>query len=360
MDESVKSSKEKAEESPQLPPLPGPLSDQSSLFPGFIAAIARQIMANSSIIILNITREFLQFWFRFPVKMFRPFAVNPYLVFNEMAGNQAASWKFIWKTSRKEGFRMLGLNVLPLLLANSLVGAVLFNTYTLSNHLLKSAKSNFYDSFASGAVAGATQSLLSNPLYRIQKSLEKDSHAVNRHKGVLSLYGNAYRNLPVKGWSRFTYLYKGVFYNLLRDCVGFSLFFGVFENTNYFGKKALAMYFKAPFYQRESRAEHFKHLKERPASLAFAQGLSTVVSGGMAGMAYQSFVYPLDTFHFQVKQLQKHYTQTNQFILAYRNLKKESIRSLFQGMGSTLLKAVPASAIGLFAYEVTSDYIAHF
>ncbi|KAJ3301260.1 hypothetical protein HDV03_001081 [Kappamyces sp. JEL0829] len=343
-----------------LPPLPGPL-ESPQLYPGLLAGIARQLVSNTSIILLGLTKEFLQYWFRFPVKMFRPYAVNPYTVFNEMAGQQA-TWSFIWRTSRKEGFKLLALNVVPLLLANSFVGAVLFNTYTLSHYLLREQSINVpIDAFLSGAIAGATQSFLANPLYRIQRSLEGNSHATHRHKGVVSLYKAAYLKLPA-GLPRLGYLYKGIQYNLFRDCVGFSLFFGTFENLSQLGNRAVARLFDVPRHslQRETR---FEHLAERPRPVAIAQGLVTVFSGGMAGAAYQSFVYPLDQLHLSVKLAKSTHPPSHpntRLDWAVDHVSRNGFRSLYNGMSTALLKAVPASAIGLFVYELSSDYIAQW
>ena len=333
-----------------LPPLPINNAEPTGYLPSILGSITRTIVSNLSIAAIAVSREVITWWFRAPIRFFRPYAISPYSVFNEL-NNGASSWRFIFETTRREGFNIVKLNVLPLLLLNSTIGMVLFNTYTISLHYLKSVQHSLLNPFACGFFAGTTQAIIANPLYRIQKSLSKTAHADNRRTGVLKLYLETYHNnLPKGGLEKLRYLYKGISYNLLKDSVGFALFFGTFESSSHLGKLMIRRIWG------ESASSHFfnnnKGSTARPRELAVASALVTISSGALAGAMITSFSYPMDRLKYETKKFE------NNMKSAVAHVHQNGgMGFLYRGISNVLLKSVPASSLGLFVYEVTSDWI---
>jgi hypothetical protein len=352
-------------ENQQLPQpiLIPPVIPPSAALPGLLAGFTRTLVTNFSIGIIGIFREAILWWFKVPIKMFRPYSVNPWMIFSELAEHQSKPYgpNFIHSTLKKEGFSILRLNVFPLMIANGLVGAVLFHSYTLSHNLLKRGGYNDYymSNFWAGAIAGFNQTLLSVPLDNLSKSIIKGEFLKHRHIGIHSKIYTNFIEMPFNKHQRFKYLYKGVRFNMMRyylidnrDTLGFSMFFGVFEGLQRTGRKFTN---KIWGYKHEPELSILK--SDRPLSLKVTNGFVVIMSGAFAGAAFQSMVYPLDVMQRQVMVVQ----HSNKLYLgintAIKMLKSNGVRFYYRGMGAKLIMAMPPSALGLFVYELSSDWI---
>jgi hypothetical protein len=142
--------------------------------------------------------------------MFRPYAVNPWLVLNQMAQSDGKTFSigYIRRVVQQEGWRMLGLNVLPLMVANGMVGVALFHSYTLaswktSNH------------FFGGGIAGMISTIIATPMDRVTQMMT--THVMqHRHIGVHQAAYKACKTLPRGFLARMTYLYRGIAFNSIR------------------------------------------------------------------------------------------------------------------------------------------------
>lgn len=188
--------------------------------PGLLAGFTRTLVTNFSLGIIGVFREAILWWFKVPIKMFRPYSVNPWMIFSELAEHQSQPYgpNFIRSTLKKEGFSILRLNVFPLMIANGLVGAVLFHSYTLSLNFLKRVGYNDYylSNFWAGALAGFNQTLLSVPLDNLSKPIMKGDVLKHRHIGIHSKIYNNFIQMPFNKNQRLKYLYNGVRFNMFR------------------------------------------------------------------------------------------------------------------------------------------------
>ncbi|KAJ3226818.1 hypothetical protein HK099_004087 [Clydaea vesicula] len=100
-----------------------------------IAAFVRAFLMKSTITLSGFGKGFLKYWFRTPVKFFRPSTLNPWALFSAMASaeEKKANFRFVRSVVKNEGIQVIGRNMLPLMLANAFVGAVLFNVYAITS-----------------------------------------------------------------------------------------------------------------------------------------------------------------------------------------------------------------------------------
>jgi hypothetical protein len=156
--------------------------------------------------------------------------------------------------------------------------------------------------------------------------------------------------LPL-GLDRVSYLYKGVLYHLLRDSIGFGVFFGIFETMQYFGKTYTSKVWK---FESNSPHDH----PNRPKELALADGCVVIFSGALAGASFQLISYPLETLKTKSRKLRKIFPEKSIPQVNRMVIKQVGIAGLFKGVSSQLIRVMPPSALGLFVYEISKEWIA--
>jgi hypothetical protein len=131
--------------------------------------------------------------------------------------------------------------MLPLIVANSMVGALLFNIYGMVqyNLFIKDKKFNYYQSFLAGFSAGSLQTILSTPLENIQRAIpilemvEKPNESMIRV--TIEAIKKTLRKHEKGMLERFRFLYHSFYLNFIKDGLGFMVFFGTFECTMHIG-----------------------------------------------------------------------------------------------------------------------------
>jgi hypothetical protein len=156
-----------------------------------VGGAARALLARSATAFSSMGKGLLKYWFKYPIKLFRPHTVSPYTVINAMAvsQNQTLNHKFVRALYKDEGMAFFSKNMIPVLFANACVGVVLFNTYEkISDSLENDPKSfSFKSPFIAGFGAGLAQSFLSVPIDNIHKSLDVADLIQKRSDGVLKV-----------------------------------------------------------------------------------------------------------------------------------------------------------------------------
>ncbi|KAJ3069860.1 hypothetical protein HDU98_007071 [Podochytrium sp. JEL0797] len=395
-----------AMDSPALPPpspfLIGSPEDKPDAKVGIVVGFARTMAVQSSMLLMGFTKGLLKWWFRLPVKLFRPYAVNPYLVMNAMAAQdgKTVSTKYIRDLVQKEGFAALGRNMLPLMVVNSMIGAFLFNTYNYTTFLIgevleskqpdtpKPARFNWVPFFA-GWTAGAAQSLLSTPVDNMQRSLSTDAILAHRHAkgGIVSLILANLKQLAATATAPLTDLvksstlqpskmeantyserahhyrkhmnaklhpYKPLYQNFrvscTKDSLGFALFFGLFENARDLGKAGVKRIQDA--YRTPGKEELHPILKG--VTITGPQALAVVGAGGLAGMGFQVVAYPIDRINAKIHSRGHAHTKDT---WVHTVKKMGGIREVYRGIGGQFVRVVPASAVGLFVFEIVNEYL---
>ncbi|KAJ1551025.1 hypothetical protein HK405_015341, partial [Cladochytrium tenue] len=204
----------------------GQLQQQVDLTPGVLAGLAKSFATRSAFAVTAFAKGLLKWWFRVPIKLFRPSVVNPLIVLNKMAEAEGkkVSATYVRSVVKEEGFHLISKNMIPLLVCNSVVGAVLFNVYLSSSAALDAlattkaeraaaaaaaAASTDDDDdarapltvldrrhlhpFVAGGLAGAAQSVLATPIDNVTRRVNPDEMLERRGEGVVRLAVRAVR-----------------------------------------------------------------------------------------------------------------------------------------------------------------------
>ncbi|KAG0219454.1 hypothetical protein BGX33_002724 [Mortierella sp. NVP41] len=201
----------------------------------------------------------LQFWYRVPIKLFRPMRVD-YLVMARAAtmgiiptpANRLAlaetktqlskRTQFFRATSigmvahavKTQGAGFIYRQVLPPLVMNSFIGSVLYTTYIFTLPVFHPAftyqKSRTFPPppfpavFMAGALAGAAQSLVAAPMDSLKVKFQvQDLAHGGKHKSMASFAITTLKEMGLKT------VYRGFALTLVKDSLACGLFFGVFE-----------------------------------------------------------------------------------------------------------------------------------
>ncbi|KAI8822093.1 mitochondrial carrier domain-containing protein [Fimicolochytrium jonesii] len=376
---------------------------------GVMAGVAKSVATKSAFAATAMGKGLMKWWFRFPIKLFRPHTINPWTVVNHMAAahGQKAGVAYMRVVAAEEGFGVLGRNIIPLLLANACAGAVLFNvyasaTYALSNQeesttsLSAALAFDHAHPFIAGAMAGASTSIISTPIDNVKARITPADIVAHRHEGMLKF---TYRTCQAAlkddktFWAKCRRLYKGIGFLALKDAAGFGLFFFFFENIRRFGKG-----FVADRWNLNDESERVATLtpleqaaKRRSWAVTIANATAVIFAGATAGAAYQAVIYPLDNIPTVMESvrgagqpqgaptpsLTKAATESiapllddgfhsanatgaaqqtrYQWSEVWQVVRQKGIRPFYAGIAPQLLRVMPPSALGLFAYEVASS-----
>jgi hypothetical protein len=106
------------------------------------------------------------------------------------------------------------------------------------------------------------------------------------------------------------------------------------------------------YYSKLCISHLFSSNVKRDHSISFgvANAAAVIVSGGMAGLAYQSTTYPLDRGRRLAKRLADRKRQTWTF-----DKRRSFVRAVYRGMGPQLVRVMPPAAIGLLVFEIASN-----
>ncbi|KAF9273675.1 hypothetical protein BGZ88_003606, partial [Linnemannia elongata] len=289
----------------------------------------------------------LQFWYRVPIKLFRPMRVD-YLVMARAAtmgiiptpANRAAiaesqkqlskRTQFFRATSigmvahaiKTQGAGFVWRQVLPPLVMNSFIGSVLYTTYIFTLPVFHPAftyqKSRTFPPppfpavFMAGALAGAAQSLVAAPMDSLKVKFQvQDLAHGGKHKSMASFAITTLKEMGIKT------VYRGFALTLVKDSLACGLFFGVFEWV----KQQGYYYFIDELYgiREDMEILKAKALNELSSSTTSEQGpppptapsdvasrpyfllepTFVLLAGAAAAVAYQAVDYPLE----QVKSI---------------------------------------------------------
>lgn len=153
----------------------------------------------------------LYFWFRSPLKIFRPTRVD-YLDLarallppekllrrkGHLINYNTTTFGLLSHAVKKRGTSFLSQYVLPPLLVNSVIGMVLFTTYDqLHPRLLPS--NPMLAPYLAGGLAGLTQSLIATPFDSVKVRMETQQLLDGKHRSMGLYYKHVFTKLGVSG-----------------------------------------------------------------------------------------------------------------------------------------------------------------
>ncbi|CAG8547167.1 2127_t:CDS:2 [Funneliformis caledonium] len=324
------------------------------------------------------TRSFilqgLALFYRTPIKLFRPLRVD-YLLMARAIMPPIQDKKFSFHSTslgmlthavKQHGFIFIPRHIIPPLVANSMIGAVLFTTYiTVLSHF--HGTSSFLESkynhslhkpppfsavFISGAIAGAAQSIVAAPLDSLKVRFEVNDLLEGKHKSMFDFARNTWKELGIAS------IYRGIGLTLVKDSISCGLFFGVFEFVK---QQCYNSFVNEMDDLHENPKFHFSKKSH------FVEPAFVLAAGGMAAISYHFVDYPLDRIRniFLIEEAQSEY-QHEQRPRLYKDTwqqcklrikRKGVIRFLYGDFGATILRAVPATSIGFLVFELMKDKI---
>lgn len=223
-----------------------------------------------------------------------------------------------------------------------LVGAAmeascLFFSYNLAQDLIKMLQGkSLHDELSMsgklvcGAISGICTSFILTPIELLKCKFQvenlKNLNNVNKSNSITAIAKNLYLQDGIKS------LFKGQTATLVRECGGSMAWFGNYELVlHYFSTKSTDP----------------KNYKPKVYELMLA--------GASAGIGYNCTLFPVDT----VKSIMQANDKPGLTFLgiAKQVFKNSGIRGFYSGMGVTMVKTIPTSALMFLVYEKLKELI---
>lgn len=183
--------------------------------------------------------------------------------------------------------------------------AILFTSYNATIGFFGGSDPNLALKCASGGFAGFMAAFVLTPVELIKCQLQV-KNLVNDTKG--HLYTTVIRDIVgadgIKG------LWKGLGSTLIREVTGTAIWFGTYEKCSEY--------------------------------------TNTAVAGAIAGMTFNTAIFPVDTIKSNVQTSMLLYGKNLGYIQA---IKKVGIRRMYNGLGITIIRSIPANAMIFYTYE---------
>lgn len=268
------------------------------------------------------------------------------------------------QTIRYEGIHALYKGMLSPLLGNAPLNMIVFGTNGNMNRTLNkyypdnnntTNQPNYYKLYISGTYAGAAQCIVCTPvelvkcrmqvqqnnilpttnvlhitnstLAPIQPNITLQSNTTHtQYKGSIDCARQIYRQYGIRG------LYRGWWSEFWRDAPSYGLWFVAYEYVKY------------------TLTPH--HMLHSPTTTTL------LLAGSAAGIATWVVTYPFDVIK-SVVQASPDNTPPHQLKISYiarTHYNQYGIRWFYTGIGTTLIRAVPVSAVTFLVYERLMSY----
>eukprot|EP01112_Ceratiomyxa_fruticulosa_P012274 TRINITY_DN338_c0_g1_i2.p1 TRINITY_DN338_c0_g1~~TRINITY_DN338_c0_g1_i2.p1 ORF type:complete len:315 (-),score=41.32 TRINITY_DN338_c0_g1_i2:140-1084(-) len=183
-----------------------------------------------------------------------------------------------------------------------------------------------------GAVAGLTIGFVVAPRDLIKSKLQvQDIHPLPAdpsrcYKNSWDCLKKIYRQNGVRG------LFQGLSVTIARDVPGDMAYFFAYEYT----KRYLMGKMNTP--------ENSNHHRTPP-------GWVIVVSGGLAGMAFWTTIFPLDVIKTRIQTQNDFLKYKNSWDCAKFIFRNQGVRGFYRGYLATLLRSFPTSSVNFLVFE---------
>jgi solute carrier family 25 (mitochondrial carnitine/acylcarnitine transporter), member 20/29 len=222
---------------------------------------------------------------------------------------------------KNEGFGTLFSGMGPPLLTSVATNAIIFSSYGYTVRLLTNNDEDNVKApqmFLAGSIAGLAQSFVCCPSELVKIRLQTDSHAT----GTMDVIKRIMRSAGLKG------LYRGFGATLIREIPAFSAYF----TTYYCMLNALGD--------------------------TFGEILPSFMAGGMAGAVSWSIIYPADIAKSIIQMNDK--SSTNAMTVLKDIHRTNGLKSLYRGLGTTIVRSLPVNAVIFPIYEMSAKVLLAF
>lgn len=319
----------------------------------------------------------LKWFFHSPIKFFRPYAVSPWHILDEMARHEGKQpgLSYLRLLYTSDGLRVASSNFWPLIVLNSISGLILFTTYRASHTFFSSFADPLsmrkesevkapWIHFVSGALSGAAVSFLITPVHNIRTLATPRDLVANRHSGILKYSSILVKKLLLSQHNtvdRAKFLFGKLTATSLREAFLYSTFFGTFENLcNLLEKSCDDQVRWTP--DGELVLSKTPGRVEQIARKVRKRFIPILLAGASAGVAYNLVAYPLHTYRNVVISsrcpdgIWQDSAKAEVGVKdVWRVVKARGIQPFYAGIGQQLFRVVTPSAVGLFVYRITTD-----
>ncbi|KAJ5540648.1 Mitochondrial substrate/solute carrier [Penicillium frequentans] len=336
-----------------------------------------------------VSAQMVAFYFRAPIKAFFRTRVD-YMAFARAVNPRVAEGKWSIHTTtpglllhavRTYGWQFIPNQVLPPLLANAGIGAVLYTSYlqvlgALHEPVSQGVKRVWPPAppsatFTAGFTAGTIQSIVAAPLDALQVRLQTSDMLEGQYRSMWHYGHHKLKQIGLRG------VFAGWSLSFLRDSLGYAVFFSSFEYV-----KSQSYYSFVTWYYGSLHADHLDQL---PSSGSSDRGVPLIkphyalepcflmMAGVVASVAQQAIQHPLSriqNLHLGRLEYLDHQASLDpsrkQMLRLYYHAYEETwkrcrrkaeraggLRSwLFRGFVSSSLRQVPSTSAGLIIFEL--------
>ncbi|KAG9040250.1 hypothetical protein FRB95_000179 [Tulasnella sp. JGI-2019a] len=297
----------------------------------------------------------LALYFARPVRLFRPSKITGWMTLRSAAASQntALSPQYLSLLIKTEGWKIIPRHFVPPLLINSVLGVVLFESFTISHEVLKEMYPNTSSillASTSGAITGCAHAIAGAPAENVRLILEghkpsllvpNNAAGMSQHAGWRSAWMEVFRqgvehvDVPTKpapvttpvavpkmsaktrreyrefrGWMKdvksMARGWDGMGWGCAKDGVGFAVFFTIFETTRQTASTAVR-YLDYPnpatikpvttnpkFQDDDFEKVDTSIVPSLPQKARLAHGTILVSGGVLAGLGFEYSARPFD------------------------------------------------------------------
>jgi solute carrier family 25 carnitine/acylcarnitine transporter 20/29 len=249
------------------------------------------------------------------------------------------------KTAKLEGPRALFKGMTSPLVGNAPMQALTFGAYGNMRRILEGVfpiperqlkvrePPPYFHLCSAGCWAGLAQCVIASPVELVKCKLQIQRDATIA--GVTPRYTGPWDCLrqSIRSNGLLSGMFRGWWPTFWRDCPSYGIYFGVFEFLKH-------------------------HLT--PKDLDAKPSMSVLLfAGAVTGVMTWASTYPFDVCKSIVQTLPEG-TPKEQVRMSYvfsTNYRKHGYRFFLEGLGVTLVRAIPANAVTLMVYEYTLNYL---
>jgi solute carrier family 25 (mitochondrial carnitine/acylcarnitine transporter), member 20/29 len=172
-------------------------------------------------------------------------------------------------------------------------------------------ENNFIKGFVPGCITGVALTILACPVERVKCTMQVHNMLTSSLSCMISIY----RSKGIYG------LYKGIFITLIRDFIGYGIFFGTYE------------YIKGSIIKNNFNFTWWGWL----------------ACGSISGACCWIVILPIDCIktRYQLSPAQKSY-----YLITKELIESKGVRGLWSGFNSCLVRTFISSGVGFFFYEL--------
>ncbi|CAN9317830.1 unnamed protein product [Alternaria alternata] len=339
-----------------------------------------------------VAARMVAFYFRAPVKAFfrgridymgYARAINPHVMADAKWSWRMTTPAVLAHAIRTEGWGFIPKQVLPPLMANTCIGAVLYTAYLHSLSALHEPSSyqtkRVYPppppsvTFTAGFIGGSIQSVIAAPFDALQTRFRTADILDGKHKTMWHYAGHKLRSIGIQG------IFAGWSLSFTKDAFGAAVFFGTFETV----KSQAYLEFVSRYYGSRTRdtllEKSIPYLQEdhddRPVIRPhyMLEPMFLLLAGVSASITSQLIQHPLteiqdvhyrrlEALDFQAHQDNKPSHIVRRYYHAYEEtfaqckiLAKRAggwRKYLYRDFFMSTIKQVPSTAAGLIVFEI--------